>query len=764
MVHPRSLLPALAAATLGLGIAAPLAAPAAATTQPAPAAATTQSASAPALAGQAGEELPLTMTIDSLAPASLPESGPVTLTGTVANTTDDTWVDVDIYPFAGTAPITTTAELDEALKLDPAIPVGDRIIEGTYSDTVGDLEPGDQASWEITIPRRLLVSDPSPGVYWLGAHALGGPAGRDTVADGKARTFLPYLAPEDSIDLAMVLPLRHGPSKTPQGRIVRPEQLQTSLSPGGRLYSVADFGAQAGDSLTWLVDPAVPDAAGQLADGNPRRDLGPTGTDQDDDETEEPSQDPSTEESTEDLFTDRGTGRAGRWLDLAGDAVAGDELLALPWGDLDVSAASTRAPDTYVRARKRSAGPLRPWELEATPVVSPPGGFLSTSGLDLLPPDTVALITDQMLGDRGSTPALIEVDGRRIGVITSDVGAGGPGPDNPTAPVAIRQRMLSEAALRAIDGQPAMIAVLPDQWPQGSGTDFFGGVEDVDWLRLRTVTDLYADRAEPVAPEELTYPTAQQRAELTSDVFSAIDDMIQAGATVDELLPEADHVEQATTQDALLSGSYFNRHDPGLAADRARRGAAGLESQLSRITVTGPRSATLASDTGKVSATVTNGTDYPIEIRVIGQSDPSVEITPSPRVRLDPGERTTQLLDARAGELGVHEVVLQVVTTEGTQIGATDTVPMRSGQVSDVIWVILAVGLGLLFGAVVVRGIRRALASRRAQHDGGGPDPAPDPAPYRGPDEGRQDEHRGEPEDEPQEGDQQQTSRRGTPS
>ena len=62
----------------------------------------------------------------------------------------------------------------------------------------------------------------------------------------------------------------------------------------------------------------------------------------------------------------------------------------------------------------------------------------------------------------------------------------------------------------------------------------------------------------------------------------------------------------------------------------------------------------------------------------------------------------------------VHNVTLMVTDASGVPLGATDELPIRSVLVSDVIWVIIGVGVGTLFLAIGLRLRRRILAARRA--------------------------------------------------
>ena len=59
--------------------------------------------------------------------------------------------------------------------------------------------------------------------------------------------------------------------------------------------------------------------------------------------------------------------------------------------------------------------------------------------------DTTVLLSDRAVA-RGRTPAVASYQGRKVVFYSSAVLKGGPGPDDPLAPVAVRQRILSEAA------------------------------------------------------------------------------------------------------------------------------------------------------------------------------------------------------------------------------------------------------------------------------------------------------------------------------
>ncbi len=222
-----------------------------------------------------GEE-PLQVSLDTLTPGHLPTSGKVELTGTVTNSSEERWRNIKVYAFIDDVPLTSSAELAATADTPLDAEVGDRItIDGTFDDT-GGLAPGETASYSLSLRRNQLpVSE--PGVYWFGTHALGNTNDcRDTVADGRARTLIP-LVPDDvegTENAAVVVPLRHSVRHAPDGRLSSLRRWAADLGAGGRLRSLVDLGAAAdGNPVTWLVDPAVPDAVARLVDGNPGRSL-----------------------------------------------------------------------------------------------------------------------------------------------------------------------------------------------------------------------------------------------------------------------------------------------------------------------------------------------------------------------------------------------------------------------------------------------------------------------------------------------------------
>ncbi len=684
-------------------------------------------------------DAPLLITIDQLTPGEVPERGPVSVSGTVVNRDVETWTNIRLYPFInagddcanGTCPppITTTAGLLEAAESDPTDVVGARIPE--VSANVDELDPGGLATYTIEVPRRLLPVT-TPGVYWFGVHALGASDGTadDLVADGRARTFLPYLprgrdGVRGKVDTAVVVPLRYRIRHTENGRLAGPRAWEAAFESTGELGSPLQFGAAAaGRPVTWLIDPAVADAVRRLRRGNPPRDLGPETTDAGD--AEEASTDDGTEEpegNEEQAATPVATD-AGEWLDSLEVQLRGEEVLALPYGDIDMSATPDRMPELYPLSRERVGDVLTSWETPTTAVVASPGGYLDPSAIDGISDDSTLLITDRMFGPenyRNGPPVVGEYADHTIAPTSYGAATGGPGPEPRLGAVAFRQRVLAEAAVRLLSPgrRHPLIVLVPRSVDSQSGATFWNGL-NASWVNLTTVADATDRTSTAVEPDMLTYPPDQETAELSSSVFTEAEELIAAGQTLQNLLIDVETTAAEVRDEALTGASYHFRRNSDLAANRLARSRLWIDRKLNRISVDGPPAVTLSSADGTFAVTVTNDLERTVTVRLAADSvDDEVTVDVGEPIVLaaatsDTGSRTTIQLDAHSRGAGVHNVTISVTDVDGTPLGSSVEVPIRSGQVSEVIWVIIGAGVGILFVAIALRLVRRIRGSRRA--------------------------------------------------
>lgn len=697
MLRPLSLLPALVAvaATAATGFAVPaVAAPAAA------------------------NDDPLRVTIDRLTPGEIPERGPVRMQGTVTNVSEERWRAVNVHAFVGYGPMTTSVELAQAREVPAQAEVGTRILlPGTF-DSIGGLEPGETATYEVELKRSQIPAE-EPGVYWFGAHALGNTTEvRDDIADGRARTFLPLLPPETraSVDTSLVIPLRREIQHTRTGRLTGEADWADDLGAGGSLRELVDLGTAARNRpVTWLIDPALPDAVQALVDGNRPRSLADSSESGDPDDAPSPdtSGGPSASSSASPQEPPRAPGAAAapgeEWLSRLDEALGNGRVLALPYGDVDVSAAHDHGPALLRTARLRAGDQLDLLDVSTSPAVAPTTGYLSTEALTALPGGTTTLLTDRMLPP-GTPDQPMDVQGQRVLFASTAVAEGGPGPDDPLGTVAVRQRILAEAAVRLVDeARTPLVVVLPQTWTPDRPQAFWRGL-GVPWLSLTDPTTVVSD--DEIAADELDYPPEQRAAELPAANFTTAQELVEAGQVLANVLTNNDEIDQQVTDEVLASLSYGSRRNAEEVRERAEQSLRWLERRSRAVRVDAPPGVTLSSAAGRFAATLTNRLDHPVTISLKAVTDASLSVDTPATIDLPPRGSQSVLLDARAGTPGVHYVRLVVTDDTGSPLGSSATLPVRSAQVSQVIWLILGVGVGLLFLAIAVRLVRRIRSER----------------------------------------------------
>lgn len=683
--------------------------------------------SAAAAATPLQERQPLVPRIHSITPDYVPDHGPIVVRGVVTNASDQVWTAINVHAFMGDSAITTTTDLALAAQTPADDDVGPRItVPGTFA-TIPRLRPGESARFEIRLPRRTLPVSAS-GVYWFGVHVLGDNGdGAARTAVGRDRTFLTYVPaaevqPGEHEDAALVVPVRSGVVRGPDGTVIDPEAWGRSLR-SGPLHDLVTLGVAAqGRPLTWLLDPAVLDVVQNLARGNPPRTLGPSGpSGRGDDRSPGPSPSDSADPTSDTTSSSGASGTAPseatrrvartwlRQLRSLADTTS-SQVLGLPYGDLAVESALRTGEGSALldRAVRRTRLSLRGWDAQTGAAVSPPDGRTTAETLRALPDGTDVLLDDT--GVRGPTSTVARAAGHRLVLASSGAAAGGPGPIDPRGSLALRQRILAEAALRLLDDHQPLVVQLPDSLQRRLGASFFAGL-DVPWLRLTTVDG--ATSLVKTPEQSVTLRPQPPEPHLGDAVFGAADSLLRDGHTLQSVLTNNHVLTHQLFAETTGNASYDAAREPYLALARMRIIGQWVRNHLDAIDLAAPPSVTLASTSGRFSALVSNELDVPVKVRVRAVSDARLRITGGGTVELGPHRQTTVFLNASTHQRGVHTVTLQLASPEGDLLPHTrDQFPMRSEQVSGLIWVIIAVGVGLLFAAIVVRLTRRILRER----------------------------------------------------
>ena len=676
-----------------------------------------------------------------MTPAVVPRSGRVVITGQVTNRSDETWTDLKTYLFTSAAPITTRSELAEAAATDEDAPIGTRVYTAGLYDEVSDLAPGEATSYRLSVPAASLGIGSEPGVYWIGVHVLGAPEGegRDNIADGRARTFIPQVPRDtDPSRLALVIPVKDVVRRGAAGRLLGLSYWQQSLSADGRLDRLLNLSGRAAQPITWVVDPAVLDAARSVAQDNPKVDPGPG---EDPGGTDDPSGSADPSPSGSGTPSEGGSGSGddndddvGPAAEPSSHAVAArawlEELLrqapthtvtAVPYGDLDVaSVLSSRRRALYQRAAALSAETMTGFGIErATPVVDPISKTLPASALRRVEPSTPVVLGGDTFPD--AQQPVVARDGRAP-VVLADTGAGsgGPKPNSRYAALAVRQRVLADAALHALssDKDQPLVVSTPPYWNPGSNwndADFFAGL-DQPWLQMVDLTSV-VNGAAPARPETgPVYPKEDRKAEIPRANLSASARLDATGQTYGRLLTDNDTVEDQLARVAILASSENTRDDAGQALARVESTTGYVRAQMQSVRIEGPDFVMMSSEDGPIQVTLVNGLDQPVRVGITARTrSTGLKIASVAPRTLGPGQRTAIRLRATSNNIGVHAVTLVATDDTGHPTGSITQFSVRTSRVSTVIWVIMASGGVLLFLAIAVRLFRR-VRRRKSTH------------------------------------------------
>jgi hypothetical protein len=666
--------------------------------------------------------LPLTVSIDALSSAVVPKRGPLHLRGTITNTSDETWSDLNVYACTSRSPITTAHDLAHA-----SAATTDDVVCGRTSvfTTIEEIAPGKSAAYRLRVERNQLGIGSRPGAYWFGVQALGtSTAGRDAVADGTIRTFLPQVpdrtgpgASTGTASFAVMLPFRGRTLHTADGQLAAADTWADYLSPGGRLDNMLRLAEAAPvGTASLLVDPAVLAAAQQIAAGNPPRGLGAAVAERGDDENQ------TDGEQSADASADSDEGSSGESnpdADVARDwlerfvAVSGRlRVLALPYGDLDVAGAAHHDERALVRAREQSTAFLDDLEIQSLPVIASPNGLLSDEARVAAGGATVIVGSDALpeeLAQAEQIPSVVRVGSQLVQVAESALATGGPAPTNGHAALALRQRLLAEGVVRAGTGEDShTLVVLPYDADPGPDPQRFFRELDRPFVRLTTG---FGSSTDAVDIEGLAYPAGQLEREITASAFAAADHLTTVGGTLDRLLPDNDGLGRAAAREALSGTSYFARHasleaaglDGALAEASVRGADAWFAERLTRVDVAVPKFVILGSTTGAFAMTVTNDLERPVRLGVRATTSGGLEIRAPRTIDVPASSSRTVNLRAETTEPGVHSLVLVVTDQDGEPVRKSQDISIRSRDVGWVIWVIMASGAVVLFGAIGMR-------------------------------------------------------------
>jgi hypothetical protein len=216
---------------------------------------------------------------------------------------------------------------------------------------------------------------------------------------------------------------------------------------------------------------------------------------------------------------------------------------------------------------------------------------------------------------------------------------------------------------------------------------------------------------------QLGYPRTQLAREIGDSNIEATRTLVRTSTVLQHLLTNPNEATDLLAGAALQASSYSARPTLALAAQQVLDLNSTADKAMAAVQVTGTDFVLLSGGSGTVTVTLVNGLEQPITVGLKARSDsPQVKVeTPEP-VTLQPRQRATRRLQVSSG-VGVHEVTLSPVTTQGEEAGTPLTFSLRTSQVGRLIWYIMIAG-GTLLAVMIVRRILLRIRNHRWRPDG----------------------------------------------
>lgn len=615
----------------------------------------------------------VTVTISSLDTESGKASDEVVLRAVIANTGDVPAFDVRCVLWRSRDPIRDLATLRTVAA--GQVPWGDRLAEkpGHSAVITSGADPlAPNGSRTVTLRAKLseLGFTTAGAAYSFGLDVLGAEAPAGTQIDiGQLRTFVTVRG-SANVPVTSIVVLSSTPAKLWDGVFVD-DHLAEELA--GRLDALLTAAAR--PQMSWLVDPALLDAAQDMADGYV---------------------------VTSDDGDRPGTGKeaARAWLARfrSLDARAGaHSLFAQP----DVAGASAAA-DAEVLARARTATDLVTAVEESPLVVLPAEASLSRSLQNYLSPAGARAVLSANTVRAGAWQA--GVGGAGVLAVSAALGT----PTN-EPPASRAQLVLAEAVISGRSGQARLLADSQDLQVDTLAT--------TTWTRRRSLRDLLDAKPGAKATfEKVTTDTLAPRQ------FRDLATLERDFADYGELVPESILTSQAAAALTRAASSAWIDDDSGFHRfSGAIADTVSHDAVRERVTLHASARFVMSSKTNEFPLTITNQLTEAIRVRVMVATDnpQRLHVPPSELVTVGPGQSQTVNIRPEATANGLVTARAHVETQRGRRVTADIPITIEITDLGLVGWAIV-----LSSGAVVVAATVLRIRQVRRRNNGSRPAPA----------------------------------------
>ncbi|MFF7210846.1 DUF6049 family protein [Streptomyces sp. NPDC008238] len=679
-----------------------------------------QARTAPAAYAETADGRTVDVSLTSLSPSAPVKGDTLTVTGTVTNKSkhavSGAHVGVEIAP---QGPLDSRSAINGVSTSAPHT-LADGVEISGHTVPVDDLPAGISRTFTLKVPLKDLDLG-RDGVYQLGVSLTG--QTRDRGYDeylGIERTFLPWYPDGDAkpTRYTFLWPLIDRPhlavrseSDDQQSPIFLDDDLAGDLAPGGRLQQLVTLGRDL--PVTWVIDPDLL----ATVDAMTRR-YQVAGPDRDLDHT----------------TSGTGTENAKRWLNSLKEAVAGDEVVALPFADPDIASIAhhgKNVPGTLNHLK--TATDLATTTVETvlngmvtpdTDVSWPVEGAVDPSIVDVATSagaDKVIVRSDS-LGEPGSlnyTPTSARPIGGGTTAVVADSGLSkafqGDMTTAGSSTLAV-QKYLAQTlmiTMQAPDRQRSVV-VAPQRMAKASQAQAMaqaitevagsGWAETADFSAAAKATpDPRANRSVPGAG---VYPKRLRKQEMSTASFR------QVQATQEELddfmalLSKPDRVRTPFGNALMRSMSTEWRGSPRSSA-AFRTAISDYLSDLMSLVYLLPKTGTLtlSGRSGTIPVTVKNElgqTVQGLELRLSSSQGNSLDPGAPQPVTVEGGHTRSLKFEGTAARNGLNTITAQLYTPDGATFGAPITFQVDVTSITSTVMLVIAAGLLLL----VLAGVR----------------------------------------------------------
>jgi hypothetical protein len=677
---------------------------------------------------------PVSLAITSVTPTYATPGHPVTVSGTLTNTSRAPQPGLSVQLRSSDTPFDNRNELQEYA--DGTFPA-DEQIPGASTTLTRTLAPRASAAWSVTLPASEVPAGQF-GVYPLAAEAENASLAPLVVS----RTFLPFWPGTKALDpvtedIAWVWPLIDQPRQGVCAGLLN-NGLAASLGRSGRLTGLLQAGSTYSSEahLTWAIDPALLANVTTMTKPYTVGNGGCGGT------------------------TQRASQAAASWLTQLKSATAGQPVFVTPYGDADIAALTRSGMNSdltraYAQGRSAasnilgrnfaaSAGGSAGSSTNLTGMAWPADGIANYAVLENLAANdainTVVLDSSTMPASppQDYTPSAQTTAPDGVGAplkvllsddtITQIIGSANSPSDSGATAFSVEQRFLAETAMIAAE-QPSLarsvVVAPPRRWdpPAGLASDLLAETVSAPWLRPVSLGQLAAVK-HPSGQVSRRLPRARSRAELSKALLSQARQLDQQSALLTGVERNADpalgYAAAAVESSAWRGGGSAGRAGAALA----QQISAYLSGNEALLKITSVPRVTLGGLKGTVPVSVANGLNYAVSVKL--QADPGSGITvvgPLRVVTVQAGQQEIVKVAIAATAVGSTTLRLQLLTPDGAAYPAQYSMTVQATHYGTLALVIIAAALGVFVLTAATRAIRRA----RRNRDQGTADPADQP-------------------------------------